>query len=275
MTASSSTAQAGEPLIHARWHALSPAWREDPQPAVQLEPGDVDLWHASLPLRHETQKALHAVLSTDEQARAARFIAPSARRQFVAGRGILRHLLARYTGQPAQALRLSTGPHGKPALAGPSALTFSLSHTEGLLLLAVARNLDVGVDVERVRPIEGVHRVAARCFTAQECAELEAGPEGFLRLWTSRESALKACGLGISQGWDSLRIVRCSRHRAQAVGLGHSCPVRWLTPKSGYVAALATLGTPSRIRYCNALDESLDDFLAPPTSCTFPPGLDS
>ncbi len=275
MTASSSTAQAGGPLTHAPWHAPSPAWREDPQQAVRLEPGDVDLWHGSLPLPRETQEALHAVLSPDERARAARFVAPCARRQFVAGRGLLRHLLARYTGQPAQALRLSTGPHGKPSLVGSSTLTFSLSHTEGLLLVAVARGMEVGVDVERIRPIDGAHRLAARYFTAWECAELEAGPEGFLRLWTCRESALKACGLGISQGWDNLRIVRRSRHQAQAVGLGPSYPVRWLTPQPGYVAALAALGPQLRIRHCKALDESLDEVLAPPASCTFPPELDS
>ncbi len=266
MIASNSMADTSEPPVHVPWEVQPPGWQADRHaiapPCAAFQPGDVDLWYLSLPLPRETEEALHAILSPDEQTRAARFAARSARRQFVAGRGLLRSLLARYTGQPAQVLRLSTGPHGKPALAGPFALTFSVSHTEGLVIVAVAGGMEVGVDIERIRPIAGADRVAARYFTARECAELEAGPEGFLRLWTCRESALKACGLGISQGWDSLRIVRRNRDQAQAVGLGPDCLIQWLSLQHGFVAALAVMAPYFRIRNCEAVDETLDEALA-------------
>ncbi|MER7224223.1 4'-phosphopantetheinyl transferase superfamily protein, partial [Streptomyces rubradiris] len=95
------------------------------------------------------------------------------------------------------------GPHGRPAVAGPAGdrLHFSLSHTAGLALLALAGR-PVGVDVERV-PGPGPAEDAARALHRAEREELArlapgARPGAFARCWTRKEAWLKATGEGLS-----------------------------------------------------------------------------
>ena len=235
--------------------------REDDLPTLSglhpfepLAADEVDLWMVPLPLEPQIESSLAEALSPEERHRAARFAVPGAGRQFIAGRAVLRRLLGHYLGLPPQALHFSLGAMGKPALAEVRALSFNLSHTEGLLLVAVASGMEVGDDVEKVRPIEGAAHLAARYFTARERAGMEDRPDAFLRLWTCRESAVKASGLGVSEGWDALRIVERGRDEAQAVGLGGDCFVRLFSPCSGYVAALAAMAPGFRIRRRETLD---------------------
>ena len=80
-------------------------------------------------------------------------------------------------------------PDGKPL--SPT-VCFNASHTEGLVALALAA-LDVGVDVERVRTTDADLRnyIAA----PDERAHIHSN-EDFFRLWTAKESLVKAEGTG-------------------------------------------------------------------------------
>jgi 4'-phosphopantetheinyl transferase len=61
--------------------------------------------------------------------------------------------LAVYLGREPERIRLQEGEHGKPRLADPEGqLRFNLSHSAGLALVAVSGELEVGVDLERLRP---------------------------------------------------------------------------------------------------------------------------
>jgi phosphopantetheinyl transferase len=101
---------------------------------------------------------------------------------------------------------LREGVHGKPALARALArpLWFSVAHCEELLVVALSRTADVGVDLERARSIEQWERVADRVLDRAERAQLSrAVDEGqdpgtaFLRHWCRVEAELKAIGCGI------------------------------------------------------------------------------
>lgn len=217
-------------------------------PGHGLAADEVDVWTVPLPLPPQIEAALQETLSPDELHRAARFAMPAPRRQFVGSRGVLRHLLGQYLDLAPQHVRLVAGRHGKPALADHPALSFNLSHTDGLLLVAIAAGMDVGVDVEKVRPMEGAAGLAARYFPAAEGDGIAGDPTAFLRLWTCRESAVKACGRGISHAWDALRIVERSADQAEAFGLGSACRIRLLSPGPAYVAAVAAMAREFRIR---------------------------
>jgi 4'-phosphopantetheinyl transferase len=156
-----------------------------------------------------------AVLETEERARAARFVFPHSRIEFVAAHALTRAVLASVTGSEPAAFRFSTGPHGKPAalLGGQGAqISFNLSHTDGVVGVAVAAepSLSLGFDLEplgRNAPLE----VARRYFTAREVAWLHGLPpagraEGFLRLWTLKEAFIKATGKGLTQDLSSFRF---------------------------------------------------------------------
>ena len=169
------------------------------------------------------------------------------------GRAPLLALLARYTG--ADGTALAVGAHGRPRLAQPQAgLDFNWSHSGEVALLAVARGIAPGIDVECARPRPRAMDLARRFFHADETAALLALPEAerhaaFFELWTAKEAVLKASGHGISFGLDRLRVERDGRLRL--AWLDGDDAAAWqlhaLTLGDGCTGALAWRGGPRRI----------------------------
>jgi 4'-phosphopantetheinyl transferase len=152
-----------------------------------------------------------SMLSDEERARTSRFRRETDGRTFVAAHALLRATLARYTGCEPLALKFSEGSFGRPELAaGMPPLSFSLSHTEGLVGCAVSR-AEIGFDLEIARrpaPLE----IAGRYFSTAEqdalsAAATDARDERFYALWTLKEAVLKALGFGLSLPLDSISIM--------------------------------------------------------------------
>jgi 4'-phosphopantetheinyl transferase len=142
------------------------------------------------------------MLDQDERSRATGFIEQRACERFLAAHIALRMILARYAGTTD--LNLTRSSHGKPALAGHlSWLRFNLAHTEDLALIACARDREVGVDVEYIRPHAADEAIASQQFSSNEQTQLRAllperWPAGFFACWTRKEAYVKARGLGLS-----------------------------------------------------------------------------
>lgn len=119
---------------------------------------------------------------------------------------VLRLLLGSYLNRPGKEVSIVRGEHGKPRLAAPldgTGLCFNLSHSGGWLAIAVARGLEVGVDIEGERKLKRAADLAQRYFTRPE-ADWIAGLDGeeqtqaFLAQWTAREALVKATGTGLA-----------------------------------------------------------------------------
>lgn len=177
-------------------------------------PDEVHVWRADLDIGPGALLRLRETLSADERARAERFYSPVERARYIAGRGILRALLARYLRTPAGDLRVCCNAHGKPALlpgSGAEDWRFNLSHSDRLALFAFALRRQVGVDLEYVRPSPADDRLAERIFSAQEVSALRALPEraqteAFFHCWTRKEAYIKARGGGLSIGLSSFAV---------------------------------------------------------------------
>jgi len=223
---------------------------------------EVHVWRASLDLAESEVQRLAQTLSADERTRSERFYFERDRQRFIAGRGMLRQILGRYLGIDPSRLRFRYGAHGKPALAEPAGergLRFNVSHSQGLALYAVTCNREVGVDLERVRPISNADRIAERFFSSQENAALRALPanlkcEGFFTCWTRKEAYIKARGDGLSFSLDQFDVSLAPGAPAALLDVrGHPQEVsRWslleLIAGSGYVAALAVEGHHWRLK---------------------------
>ena len=163
-------------------------------------PPPFELWRVSL--AQATDDAGFALLDANERARSARFHFERDRGRYVAAHVALRRLLAQRTARDAGALAIDAGPYGKPYLADAPRCAFSLSHSEELALVALADDGEIGVDLERVRPLSDLDGLARQCLTLHERHELEAlAPDdrslAFLRRWTRKEACLKALGTGL------------------------------------------------------------------------------
>lgn len=190
--------------------------------------------------------SLGAVLSAEEQATAARRAAPRARDEFVAARILLRFLLAAAAGRPADAWRIERTGLGAPVVTGATGLYVSLSHTAGLVAAGVSDVAPIGVDVETLAGYCDPLAIARRFLHARERVVIEGcGPEErrtvFLGLWSAKEAAAKALGLGLQADFRSFHIQNPTAvPTAHAViGLSGVSAVRTLIPVPGFVAAVA------------------------------------
>jgi len=169
---------------------------------------DIDLWLWPLGLNKACVAELQEILSVDERARARRIKVKAAQRDFIAARARMRQCLACYGVGDATELQFDEGPHGKPALKN-SDLQFNLSHTAGRAVLAVTGACAVGVDIEVQRPVD--LRLVERFFSASEvmaltALSLPARTAAFFRIWTAKEAAGKALGLGLGLDFRSFSI---------------------------------------------------------------------
>lgn len=95
---------------------------------------------------------------------------------------------------------ISKSPSGKPFLENHPHIHFNISHCPGMLACAVGDG-ELGVDLEALRPVHS--KALKRAFTAQEQSFVKDGGEeefDFFRLWTLKESFVKAVGTGLAFG---------------------------------------------------------------------------
>jgi 4'-phosphopantetheinyl transferase len=134
-----------------------------------------------------------------EAERAARLVTAPLRQRYLRSHAALRAILHSYT---AATLDFAFAEHGKPYLPAAPGLKFNLSHSHELALVAVARDIEIGVDVERFRPLAECMAIAERFFPPADAAALQDVPPAgreveFFRRWTSIEAKLKARGFGL------------------------------------------------------------------------------
>jgi 4'-phosphopantetheinyl transferase len=178
---------------------------------------------------------LAQVLSADERERAARYRRERDRRRFVVGRGWLRRLLGLQLGRAADEVRFCYGASGKPTLDGERRLSFNLSHSDDLMLVVICQECDVGVDVERLRPLPEMADLASEFLPGGELDRLALVDEAdrlatLYRMWTRKEACLKARGVGLSVPLEDLDIDFGRDGRGE---------LHDLTPVPGYVGAVA------------------------------------
>jgi len=234
-------------------------WSAPPNPFA-LPEGEIHIWRANLDLRPEALSRLAITLDNGEQSRAARFHFPRDRDHFIACRGILRGLLGKYLGSAPASLEFSYGDYGKPAHRPEDSrppIGFNVAHSHGLAVFAFARNREVGIDLEPIRPEFAGEEIAERYFSAQELAELRVlpaalRPEGFFICWTRKEAYVKARGLGLQVPLDSFSV---SLTPGQPEILQAEDSTRWrllsFEPAPNFVAAIVGEGRDWRVRYWN------------------------
>lgn len=105
---------------------------------------------------------------------------------------------------------VSCRENGKPYLPGYPQIHFNLSHS-GSRALAVFAKVETGCDIEQVQQADLA--LAQRFFTIQEYdliagqQEREQRDETFFRMWTLKESFLKAVGTGLGLSLDAFEII--------------------------------------------------------------------
>jgi len=151
-----------------------------------LTPGHIDVWRIRL------DDVIVPPPTPGELARSARFSSPEVAARYLTSHAAMRDILSRHTSAP---LEFALHQHGKPHLPLSPELRFNLSHSHELALVAVALDREVGVDIERLRPLPRFAALADRFFPPSEARPTN--EVDFFRRWTRVEAMLKARGVGL------------------------------------------------------------------------------
>lgn len=230
-----------------------PPLRQSAQP---LEPGQVHLWLLDI---RQCDRSLAdqawLFMSDEERTRAQKFI--RGKEEYIASRWLLRKVLAHYLRQAPESLVFSRREKGKPYLASHS-LQFNLSHSGHWALLALAPDMELGVDIEQVKSARDLLGIAESYYHPDELAQLQQlqGAEQarhFYQLWTLKEATLKALGVGISAGLENLNFDLASPISVKFAPALSARPLadkwqfhQWQLPDTSYCAlAAASADLPS------------------------------
>ena len=241
---------------------LNHLWSPAPKDLI-LADNEVHVWRAQLELPLSQVQRLRGILTDDEVDRANRFSFEIDRRRFIAARGALRSVLSRYITIDPSHLRFYYNPYGKPFLApefSSYVINFNLSHSSSMAVYAITRNMEIGVDVERIRSDFEYEEIAKRFFSVNEVAVLRTIPaekklEAFYNCWTRKEAYIKARGKGLSLPLDSFDVsfapceppmLLITKDEPQERSLWTLLDLK---PGPGYMGALAVKGIGCKFRY--------------------------
>jgi 4'-phosphopantetheinyl transferase len=192
-------------------------------------------------------------LSCSEQAKANGISRDADRARYVLNRASLRRILGRCCGCDPTSILFDYGREGKPRLSSKIAadIEFNLSHSHDYCLIAVARRWQIGIDIERIVPVGNLTELVARIAHPDEQSAFQLLEErhklkAFFRLWTRKESILKAYSTGFST---DPRTIICGFDAGKSCDLSSrngdtgKCQILNLDSPTGYCAALATRST--------------------------------
>ncbi|AFZ37756.1 phosphopantetheine-protein transferase [Stanieria cyanosphaera PCC 7437] len=243
-----------------------PVWATPPT-NLSLSTNEIHIWRANLNLLPEEIKQLEQILSEDERSRANRFRFPHLKNRFIAARGNLRKILSFYLQIESEFIEFEYSSRGKPQLAAnlnKIGLQFNLSHSQDLALYGFSINQKIGIDLEHLRAISDVEKLAQRFFSEREYklitnSDLNLQQQVFLQFWTAKEAYLKATGEGLV---DSLAEIEFLIKSDQSISLqsvhgNTKIAQNWLIenfiPDSDYIATVAveqTLSNNNQPKIC-------------------------
>lgn len=177
---------------------------------IKLSEKMIDLWLVKPDEINDKQllAAYDKLMSVAEREKQQRYKFAPDRHDALITRAFVRTVLSKYA-PPEQPVApvdwlFNKGDKGKPEIANaPLPLRFNISHTQGLIVCAVALNVDIGIDVEFIKRKSSTLKIAEYKFSDVEIAELKSQPidnqrKRFFDYWTLKESYIKAVGDGLS-----------------------------------------------------------------------------
>lgn len=231
----------------------------------------VELWW-STPRAAENPE-LSDLLDARERARRERFRFQADQDRYTVAHALARLVVARLSGRAPDTVEFSRycancasgqeAPadrrelHGKPyPLGAASGVELSISHSGDRVVVAAARKVPLGVDVEQVSSERDLAGLAGYALTEAERNALLGLPpdvrtEGFFTYWARKEASLKATGEGLGGGLASVEVSGADAAAAVVSWKGPHPPgavqLLDLDAGSGYRSALAAL-TPEPLR---------------------------
>lgn len=182
------------------------------------------------------------ILPKERAERIGKIRLEKSRLQSVAAGLLLEHALGRH-GMQGKNLTFLKNPDGKPSIAEYPDFHYNLSHSKEYVVL-VTDECPVGIDIEELRT--GYQKLAARFFSQEEAEVLKEhwSDDLFTKLWTRKESYLKAAGFGMRMPLDGFSVLE------EQVRINGKMPQAMIEPGAVYYIASVPFGTDSWLSVC-------------------------
>jgi 4'-phosphopantetheinyl transferase len=154
----------------------------------------------AVPQKRPISKCLLS-LTKDERNRFFRFKKKKDSLLYLTGRYYIKKIISEKTKIPIEKIIIKTTKFGRPALHKPKIknFDFNISHSGDYVAIAIS-NKKIGVDIEKIKPLD--LEIAESYFTPKELSYIKGNTKdkltSFYKIWTLKESYIKAIGKGLS-----------------------------------------------------------------------------
>lgn len=163
------------------------------------------------------------ILSAEERTAADTFALGALRERYMIAHSAVRRLLSLYVDNSPGSWVFRREMRGKPFIASNSDLRFSLSYGDDLIAIAIARNVELGIDIVSTHRRVDAMQIAEYMFAQEEIADLRAmgadlARDRFFDFWALKEAYAKATGAGL---WEKPNRYAFSFPRQDAIAFRH------------------------------------------------------
>ena len=186
-------------------------------------------------VKQPDSRLLPISLTEDELVYANRIRATSQKNTWISCRVVLRQMLGSYFDLKPIEIELKKNRFGRLYVAN-SNLFFNISHTDNSFLLGFNVGGKIGIDLEKLSGKEDLTSLIDYAFSSEEAEYCMSGElyMRFLEIWTLKEAALKAAGVGLV---DKLRSVNVYGYLNNHINQKKFCKKTFICPK-GETASL-------------------------------------
>lgn len=188
-------------------------WQPTPD-SLKISHENIDIWLCELKKLSNNIDEFYSVLSEDEQEHTEKLKIEDKRQQYIITRGSLRKYLGLLTETDPAVFKFKYLKHGKPVLEESSQyadISFNVSHSNDIALIAISRKRNIGIDVEIINHETDHQALVTRFFSKAEQSEFNncsasTKAKAFCACWTRKEAFIKAIGDGVAYGLDTFDI---------------------------------------------------------------------
>jgi 4'-phosphopantetheinyl transferase len=227
-----------------------------PKSFPTLSPGEIHVWQVLIDCTAANFVSFKNTLPATEVEKIQCFKSKQAKDTSLVSQGALRILLSAYLDIAPQAIKLGRKKKGKPFSIDDTGLYFNLSNSGNVVVIAISRDSEIGIDIEKIRPLQDLEEMINHNFTKNEIkfinSKAEEKQNRFFRFWTIKESYLKAIGEGMRLPPENLEFT-IDNHQIKLLSVkGISEPEDWnfkeFKPTNNYVGTITYAQKSSTIK---------------------------
>ncbi|NNE39194.1 MAG: 4'-phosphopantetheinyl transferase superfamily protein, partial [Gammaproteobacteria bacterium] len=202
-------------------------------------------------------------LSREELTRAGKYISGKKSREFIITRSALRNIIGYVLKKDPRQIGIAYTSSGMPLLDhnwSHTNITFNVSHSHDLAIIAVSIRNIIGIDIEKVRQDIEYEKLAKRFFSETEHKlileyEITSRLDAFFATWTRKEALVKATGIGIAYGLSKFDVSVDPDQPAELLDSRwqSECQSKWsllnIDTLPEYKSCLAVAGELPEVRY--------------------------